>query len=113
MVIQVMGGGCSKCETLLENVKEAVAHTGKTAEIQYITDFAIIAGKGIMSTPALVINGKVVSSGRVLKTKEIESLLGRKMICVLGAGPNPELFGQGDVPKIQDGVYFLPFLLHS
>ena len=76
MVIQVMGGGCSKCETLLENVKEAVAHTGKTAEIQQVTDFAIIAGKGIMSTPALVIDGKVVSSGRVLKTKEIESLLG-------------------------------------
>lgn len=45
MVIQVMGGGCSKCETLLENVKEAVAHTGKTAEIQYVTDFAIMPAR--------------------------------------------------------------------
>lgn len=76
MVIQVMGGGCSKCEALLEHVKEAVGNTGKTADIQYITDFAVIASKGIMSTPALVIDGKVVSSGRVLKTKEIEPLLG-------------------------------------
>ena len=75
MNIKVLGGGCSKCEALLENTKKAVQEKGIEAEIEYITDFSIIAGYGIMSTPALMIDGKVVSTGRVLNEKQIGKLL--------------------------------------
>lgn len=49
MNIKVLGGGCNKCETLLANAKEAVANAVVEAEVEYITDFAVIAGYGIMS----------------------------------------------------------------
>ncbi|MCH3950664.1 MAG: thioredoxin family protein [Acidaminococcus sp.] len=75
MNIKVMGGGCSRCEALLSAAKEAVKNLGIDAEVEYITDFAQIAKYGIMSTPALVVDGKVVSSGRVLKAKQIEAYL--------------------------------------
>jgi small redox-active disulfide protein 2 len=75
MNIKVLGGGCSKCEALLENTKKAVQEKGIEAEIEYITDFSIIAGYGIMSTPALMIDGKVVSTVRVLNAKQIGKLL--------------------------------------
>ncbi len=75
MNIKVLGGGCSKCEALLENTKKAVQEKGIEAEIEYITDFSVIAGYGIMSTPALMIDGKVVSTGRVLNEKQVGKLL--------------------------------------
>ena len=75
MNVKVLGGGCSKCETLRANAKEAVANAGVEAEIEYITDFAVIAGYGIMSTPALIVDEKIVSMGKVLKSSEIESFL--------------------------------------
>lgn len=73
--IKVLGGGCSRCETLLAAAKEAVKNKGADADIEYITDFSVIAGYGIMSTPALMIDNKVVSAGRVLKAKDIEKFL--------------------------------------
>ena len=75
MNIKVLGGGCCKCENLLEAVKAAVAEKGIEAEIEYITDMARIMEYGIMSTPALMIDGNVVSMGRVLKAKEVVKLL--------------------------------------
>lgn len=75
MNIKVMGGGCSKCETLLANTKEAVKNRGIEAEIEYITDFGIIAEYGIMSLPALLVDEKVVSAGKVLKSSDIEALI--------------------------------------
>jgi small redox-active disulfide protein 2 len=75
MNIKVLGGGCAKCESLLENVREAVRNRGAQAEIEYITDFSVIASLGIMSTPALMVDGRVVCAGRVLKSSEIEKLL--------------------------------------
>lgn len=75
MIIKVLGGGCRKCETLLKNVKEAIVNKDLNAEIQYITDFKVIANLGIMSTPALVIDDKIVSMGKVLKSNEIEKYL--------------------------------------
>ena len=71
MNIKVLGGGCCKCENLLEAVKEAVAEKGIAAEIEYITDMAKIMEYGIMSTPALMVDSKVVSMGRVLKVKDV------------------------------------------
>lgn len=76
MNIKVLGGGCAKCETLLANTKEAVANAGIEAEVEYITDFAVIGAYGIMSTPAIVIDEKIVSMGKVLKSSDIEKLLG-------------------------------------
>ena len=75
MNVKVLGGGCSKCETLLANAKEAVAKVGIEAEIEYITDFAVIASYGIMSTPALIVDEKIISMGKVLKSTEIENFL--------------------------------------
>lgn len=75
MNVKVLGGGCSKCETLLANAKEAVAKANVEAEVEYITDFSVIADYGIMSTPALIIDEKIVSMGKVLKSSEIEKLL--------------------------------------
>ena len=75
MNIKVLGGGCCRCENLLEAVKEAVAEKGIEAEIEYITDMGKIMEYGIMSTPALMINNKVVSMGRVLKAKDIAKYL--------------------------------------
>lgn len=75
MNVKVLGGGCSKCETLLANTKEAVANVGVEAEVEYITDFAVIGSYGIMSMPALVVDEKVVSMGKVLNSSEIEELL--------------------------------------
>ena len=75
MNIKVLGGGCCRCENLLAAVKEAVAEKGIEAEIEYITDMAKIMEYGIMSTPALMIDNKVVSMGRVLKAKDIAELL--------------------------------------
>lgn len=71
MNIKVLGGGCCKCENLLEAVKEAVAEKGIAAEIEYITDMPRIMEYGIMSTPALMVDNKVVSMGRVLKAKDV------------------------------------------
>ena len=75
MNVKVLGGGCSKCEKLLENAKEAVAKVGIEAEIEYITDFAVIASYGIMSTPALMVDEKIVSMGKVLKSSDIKKFL--------------------------------------
>lgn len=71
MNIKVLGGGCRNCKKLLATVKEAVAEKGVEAEIEYITDTARIMEYGIMSTPALMVDNKLVSMGRVLKAKEV------------------------------------------
>lgn len=75
MNVKVLGGGCCKCETLLANAKEAVAKVGVDAEVEYITDFSVIASYGIMSTPALIVDDEIVSMGKVLKSSEIEKFL--------------------------------------
>lgn len=73
--ILVLGPGCKNCSLMEENTKKALENLGKNIEIGHVTDFADIASFGVMSTPGLVVDGEVVSSGKVLKTEEIESLL--------------------------------------
>ncbi len=75
MIIKILGSGCSKCQTLTENTRKALADTGREAEILKVTDFAGIAAHGVMSTPALVVDGKVVSAGKVLTPAEIRAYL--------------------------------------
>ncbi len=73
--IEVLGTGCKKCQQLEANTKTAVNNLNLTAEINHITDSIEIATRGIMSTPALAVNGKVVSKGKVLTPEQIEILL--------------------------------------
>ena len=73
--VKVLGSGCAKCNQLEAATKEALAQMGMDTAIEHVTDFAEIAKYGVMSTPALVINGKVVSFGKVLKTDEIVQIL--------------------------------------
>ena len=69
--IKVLGGGCDKCNALEKNVKEALSELGMTDEIDHVADFGQIAAMGVMSTPALVIDNKVVSMGKVLSKDEV------------------------------------------
>lgn len=77
MEIKILGSGCKKCITLTENTKNAVEELGLDANISKVTDFADISAYGVMSTPALVVDEKVVSFGKVLKPKEIKDLLNK------------------------------------
>ncbi|MDD2161054.1 thioredoxin family protein [Pseudomonas sp. MIL19] len=76
MIIKILGPGCKKCITLGENTQAALANLGREAQILKVTDIAEIAAHGVMSTPALVIDDKVVSVGKVLSTSDVEKLLG-------------------------------------
>jgi small redox-active disulfide protein 2 len=64
-IIEVLGPGCDNCKRLEANVREAVMMAGVEAEIIKVTDYAEIAAHGVLSTPGLVIDGKVVSAGRI------------------------------------------------
>jgi small redox-active disulfide protein 2 len=75
MQIKILGSGCKKCLTLADNTRLALEQQGLQAEMEKVTDFAQIAAFGVMSTPALVIDGKVVSVGKVLSSEEIARLL--------------------------------------
>lgn len=75
MIIKILGSGCKKCVTLGENAKAAAEAAGKQAEIVKITDIAQITAYGLMSTPGLVIDEKLVSGGKILTVQEIEKLL--------------------------------------
>ncbi len=76
MIIKILGSGCKKCITLTENTQAALTNLGREAQVIKVTDFAEIAAHGVMSTPALVIDNKVVSVGKVLSTEEVEKQLG-------------------------------------
>ncbi|MHA3098848.1 thioredoxin family protein [Acinetobacter brisouii] len=75
MQIKVVGTGCRKCKALLAATEEAVKMSGVQAEIEYVTDMIKIAETGLLSTPGLIINDKIVSSGRVLETQAIADLI--------------------------------------
>ena len=75
MKIKVLGPGCKNCENLADNTKAALKELGLEAEIEKVTDFGEIARYGVLSTPGLVVDEKLVSSGKVLKPKDIAKLL--------------------------------------
>ena len=75
MKIEILGTGCAKCKTLYENTRAAVQEKGIEAEIVKIEDIQSIMKYGVMSTPALVVDGKVIFSGKTASAGEIKGLL--------------------------------------
>lgn len=73
--VKILGSGCAKCNQLEANTLEALTSLGMDTEIEHVRDFGQIAAFGVMSTPALVVDGKVVAYGKVLKTNEVIELL--------------------------------------
>jgi len=77
MKIEVCGSGCSKCAELEKRAKEAVAIAGLDATVEHVYDMTKIIERGIFMTPALVIDGKTVASGKIPSVEEIVSFLRR------------------------------------
>ena len=75
--IKVLGSGCARCRALEEAVRAALDELGMDTPVEHVTDFAQIAAYGVMSTPALVVDGKVVSCGKVLSKDEVKAVLGK------------------------------------
>ncbi len=75
MKIEILGMGCSNCNKLYQNALEAVKQSGKEAEVVKIEDIQKIMDYGVMSTPALVIDGVVKVKGKVPKVEEIKELI--------------------------------------
>ncbi|MEX2183800.1 MAG: thioredoxin family protein [Chloroflexota bacterium] len=73
--IEILGPGCNNCQRLEANAREAVASAGVDADIVKVVDYAEILRYGIMSTPGLVIDGEVVSYGRVPSASDITAWL--------------------------------------
>ncbi|MFN3866858.1 MAG: thioredoxin family protein [Demequina sp.] len=79
MNITILGPGCRNCVALERVAREAVAELGIDAEVQKVTDYAAIAGYGVMTTPGLVVDGEVVLSGRVPTAAHVRELLAARM----------------------------------
>ncbi|HBF87695.1 MAG TPA: hypothetical protein DDX39_03550 [Bacteroidales bacterium] len=77
MEIKVLGTGCTKCKSLEKMVREKVAELKLDANVTKEEDIVKIMGYGILSTPGLVINDKVVMSGRLPSDKELNELLSK------------------------------------
>lgn len=77
MKIEILGVGCLKCKQLTANAEAAVKELNMQAEINKITDISKITEYGVMMTPALAIDGTVVSAGKVLSKDEIRNILAR------------------------------------
>ncbi len=75
MKIEILGACCSNCEKLYPNALDAVKQSGKEVEVVKVDDFQKIMSYGVLSTPALVIDGVVKVSGKLLKAKEIKELI--------------------------------------
>ena len=77
--ILVLGSGCPKCRALEQTVKKALEEMNANLAVGHVTDYAEMAKYGVMSTPALVIDGKVVSAGRTLNQKDVARLLSENL----------------------------------
>jgi small redox-active disulfide protein 2 len=72
---QILGTGCAKCATLTRSTEAAADRLGLDYELEKVTDFLKFADFGVMVTPALVVDGKVVCAGKVPNDAELERLL--------------------------------------
>jgi small redox-active disulfide protein 2 len=77
MKIQVLGTGCAKCKQLTANAEKAVSQLGLAVPVEKVEDLREIMKFKVMSTPALVVDGKVVSAGKLLAPDEVKQFLAR------------------------------------
>jgi small redox-active disulfide protein 2 len=75
MEIKVLGPGCPKCRETEKIVREALAETGVSADVEKVTDVMKIAGYGVLGTPAVVVDGEVKSVGKIPKKEDVKSWL--------------------------------------
>lgn len=75
MLIEVFGPGCIKCETLVKHARHAVEQSGGDHQVVKVSDYAAMAARGILSTPALAIDGQLKFQGRVASSGDILALL--------------------------------------
>jgi small redox-active disulfide protein 2 len=73
--IQVLGPGCAKCKVLYEHADQAARELGLDYEIEKVTDISTIMGYGVMTTPALVVNGEIKLAGRVPSAEQFKAVL--------------------------------------
>ena len=76
LTIKVYGSGCKGCQTLHQNVINALAEVNVAADVQYVTDMQKIMETGVMSLPALAVNDRIVSAGKVLSVADVKKYLG-------------------------------------
>lgn len=74
--IQILGTGCAKCEKLAEHAKQAADALGLDYQLEKITDLNQIMSFGVMTTPGLAVDGKVLSAGKLPSPADIEKMLG-------------------------------------
>lgn len=85
MVVKILGTGCKKCKQLYNNSLKAVELLGKEIQVEKVEDIKDIMSYGAMSTPALVVDEKIVAAGQVLSVEEIKNLIGsEKTSCCCG-----------------------------
>lgn len=75
MKIEILGTGCPNCKVLEENIRKALSELGKKADVIKVTEIDKIIDYGVMSTPAIVIDGEVKSYGKVSSVEEIKEML--------------------------------------
>lgn len=73
--IQVLGPGCTKCKVLFEHAEQAAKELGLEYEIEKVTDISTIMGYGVMTTPALVVDGEIKLAGRVPSAEQLKAVL--------------------------------------
>lgn len=78
MKIEILGMGCATCNKLEDTVRQAVKETAIDAQIDHITDIKKIMAYGVMTTPALAIDGKVVAAGKLPSLADIKKMIGEK-----------------------------------
>ena len=74
-IIQVLGPGCQKCQVLYERTRQAVEEIGRLCEVEKVTDIEKIVGFGVLSTPALVVDGTLKLHGRVPTVEQLKEIL--------------------------------------
>jgi small redox-active disulfide protein 2 len=79
MHVKILGPGCGNCHALERLTREALSDLGITADVAAVTDYPTIAGYGVMSTPALVVDEQVVLSGRVPSKAHVHQLLAARI----------------------------------
>ena len=77
--VKILGGGCKKCDLLEQETKIALQELGLDLLLEHVTDFKEIASYGVMTTPALLVAGKVVLQGKTLKAEEIIKIVQKNL----------------------------------